>query len=56
MFLKETLEIAPALALIYQASVHQKSIPDTWREAYISSIYKAGKRGWEKLRITGLFQ
>ena len=54
--LKETSsEIAPALALISQASLYQQSIPDDWRKANVTSIYKPAKKIVVKLKITGLF-
>ena len=44
-YLKETSsEIAPALALIFQASLYQQSIPDNWHKANVTPIYKPGKK------------
>ena len=43
-FLKETSdEISTGLTLIFQASIHQATIPDDWRHAIIAPIYKTGK-------------
>ena len=43
--LKETSsEIAPPLALIFQASLCQQSIPDDWYKANVKPIYKPGKK------------
>ena len=43
--LKETSsEIAPPLALIFQASLCQQSIPDYWYKANVKPIYKPGKK------------
>ena len=43
-FLKETGdELAPALTLLFQASMHQSQIPDDWRHARVSPQYKTGK-------------
>ena len=54
--LKETSsEIAPALALIFQASLCQQSIPDDWHKANITPIYKPGKKIGIKLKIMDLF-
>ena len=44
-FLKElSTEISPALALIFNASLHQQKIPDDWRKAVVTPIYKQGKK------------
>ena len=54
--LKETSsEIAPPLALIFQASLCQQSIPDDWHKANITPIYKPGKKIGIKLKIMDLF-
>ena len=54
--LKETSsEIAPALALVFQASLYEQSIPDDWRKANVTPIYKPAKKIVVKLKITGLF-
>ena len=43
-FLKETGdELAPALTLLFQASMHQSQIPADWRHARVSPQYKTGK-------------
>ena len=48
-FLKETaVELAPALTLIFQASYIQGKMPDDWRHAIVSPIYKAGKNNRAK--------
>lgn len=44
-FLKETAdELAPALTIIFQASINQMCIPDDWRHANVVPIYKKGDR------------
>ena len=44
-FLKEiATEIAPAITLLFNASLNQGAIPTEWKEAYISPIYKVGKK------------
>ena len=44
-FLKEVAtEIAPAITLLFNASLNQGAIPTEWKEAYISPIYKVGKK------------
>ena len=43
-FLKETSqEILPVLRILFEASLHQGVIPDDWRSAMITPIYKPGK-------------
>ena len=43
--LKESAKsIAPALSLIFQASLLQGKIPEQWREAYVSPLFKKGDR------------
>ena len=43
--LKETSELlAPSITLIYQASLHQCSLPTDWKKAYIVPIFKKGNR------------
>ena len=37
-------DLAPSLTLIYQASLQQGRIPDEWRKALITPIYKNGDR------------
>ena len=47
--LRETsLEKAPGLALIFQASLCQHSIPGDWRKANVIPNYKQGKKDWGK--------
>ena len=36
-------EIAPAMALLFNASLQQSAIPTEWKQAIINPIYKAGK-------------
>jgi len=44
-FLRETsVSIAPALTLIYQASLHQGELPSDWKKAYVTPVYKKGPR------------
>ena len=44
-FLKDMANgLAPSLTLIYQASLQQGRIPDEWRKALITPIYKNGDR------------
>ena len=44
-FLKDYAEeISPALTLIFQASLHQGDIPEDWRQAYVTPIFKEGDR------------
>ena len=48
-FLRETSsEIAPALAFIFQASLYQQCIPEDWRKAYVTPVYKSGKKDRSK--------
>ena len=48
-FLKElSTEISTALALIFNASLHQQKIPDDWRKAVVTPIYKQGKKDRSK--------
>ena len=43
--LKQTAsQIAPLLVLIFQASVNQGKLPDDWKLAYITPIFKKGNR------------
>ena len=43
-FLKETSEeLGEGITFIFRASLHQSTIPDAWREAIISPLYKTGK-------------
>ena len=44
-FLKETaVELAPALTLLFQASLDQSKIPSDWRHARVAPLYKTGKK------------
>ena len=44
-FLKEVAdEIAPALTLLFNASLKQGIVPKDWKRAMINPIYKAGKK------------
>ena len=44
-FLKETCnELAKGMTLLFQASLHQSQIPDAWRDALVTPIYKQGKK------------
>ena len=36
-------ELAPILQLIFQRSIDTGKIPDIWKEAYVSPIYKKAK-------------
>ena len=48
-FLKETaVELAPALALLFQASMNQSQMPADWRHARVSPLYKSGKNDRSK--------
>ena len=45
IFLKETaVQIAPALSLIFQASIDQGILPSDWKEANVVPIHKKGNR------------
>ena len=37
-------EIAPILTLIFQASLHQGTLPEVWRQAIVVPIFKKGRR------------
>ena len=37
-------EVAPALTLIYNKSLIESNIPADWRKAYVTPIYKPGKK------------
>ena len=39
-------ELAPALELLYQATMKQGHIPDDWRQAKVAPIYKKGDRSF----------
>ena len=41
-------ELAPALTLIFNCSYQQGKIPDDWRHAIVSPIYKSGKNDRSK--------
>ena len=44
-FLKETCNsIAPALVLMYKASLKQGKLPRDWKRAYVVPIFKKGSR------------
>ena len=44
-FLKEVAnEIAPALSLIFQASLNQGTLPDIWKSALVVPVYKKGNK------------
>ncbi|MCG8035359.1 MAG: hypothetical protein JAZ03_24705 [Candidatus Thiodiazotropha taylori] len=44
-FLKDFAdEITPALTLIFRASLHQGEVPQDWRQAYVTPIFKKGDR------------
>ena len=44
LFQEMSLELAPALAFIFQASLCQQSTPDDWHKANITPIYKPEKK------------
>ena len=47
--LKETSnKITDAMTLLFKASLTQSDIPDTWREALISPLFKGGKMDCNK--------
>ena len=51
--LKETSnEITEAMTLLFKASLTQSDIPDTWREALISQLFKGGKKITAKQKTT----
>ena len=39
-----SLEITPALTLIYQASLDQGTLPEVWRQAIVVPVFKKGRR------------
>ena len=44
-FLKEVAEeIAPSLGIIFQASIGQGEVPDDWKQASVTPIFKKGDR------------
>ena len=48
-FLKENAdELAPALTLLFQASINQSKIPSDWRHARVAPLYKTGKNNRSK--------
>ena len=50
-FLKETAdEVAIGLKLIFQASLHQANIPDEWRKAIVTPIFKGENKTILKLK------
>ena len=45
MLLREAaVELAPAIALLFQASISQGTVPTSWKKAHIVPIYKKGSR------------
>ena len=43
--LKEcSTQISPILALIYNESLAQDNVPDDWRHAYVSPVFKKGEK------------
>ena len=38
-------EVTPILSLIFSASLHQGRIPDDWKEATVTPLFKKGDRG-----------
>ena len=44
-FLKEfATEISPALTLVFQASLQQGMVPDDWKQAFVTPVFKKGDR------------
>ena len=37
-------ELAPILTLLFKASLHQQSLPDIWKHASVSQVYKKGDK------------
>ena len=37
-------ELAPIFTLLFQASIHQQSLPDIWKHANVNTIYKKGDK------------
>jgi hypothetical protein len=37
-------EIAPAITLVFQASLHQGVVPDDWKTAFVTPVFKKGDR------------
>lgn len=37
-------ELAPIFTLLFQASLHQQSLPDIWKHANVNLIYKKGDK------------
>ena len=37
-------ELAPIFSLLFQASIHQQSLPDIWKHANVNPIYKKGDK------------
>ena len=37
-------ELAPIFTLLFQASIHQQSLPDIWKHANVNPIYKKGDK------------
>ena len=36
------------MAILFKASLNQSDIADPWREALISTLFKVGKKDWNK--------
>ena len=36
--------VAPALTIIFQASLNQGQVPDDWRSAYVTPVFKKGDK------------
>ena len=45
-------EITESMTLLFKASLTQSDIPDTWREALISQLFKGGKKITTKQKTT----
>ena len=39
-------ELSAGIALVFRASLHQAKIPNAWRDALVSPLYKSGKTDW----------
>ena len=37
-------ELAPILALLFKVSLHQQPLPDIWKHANVSPVYKKGDK------------
>ena len=49
MFRKCSSEIAPILALIYNESLAQGTVPDDWRQANVAPIFKKGENMMQQI-------